>query len=169
MKLCVTYCSKNKRDGILPPDELYHSPRIDRFTAYCKKRKLDWAILSAQYGLFFPEQKRERYDITFRSNPTYWLGTQLIAEKKGLPKNQSDAILKELAKTVATQINKHSVEQVIYYYEDNRGPMQPPKGYLALLHFVLDNCDRTHSWPELLECTSKYGTVHVATLLEFDP
>jgi len=169
MKLCVTYCSKNKRDGILPPDELYDSPRIDRFTAYCKKRKLNWAILSAKYGLFFPEEKREKYNVTFKRNPRYWLGIQVVVNGEELPQNRSDIILKELAKTVAAQLNKRAVQEVIYYYEENRGPMRPPKGYLALLHFVLDNCDKTHSWPELLGCASKYGTVRVTTRLDFAP
>lgn len=169
MKLCVTHCSKKKRDGILAPDKLYNSSRIDEFTAYCKKKNLNWAILSAKYGLFFPEERRERYDVTLKSKPAYWLGVQVMVETEGLPKNWSDIRLKDLAKTVITQINKHSVQEVTYYYEENRGPLRPPKGYLALLHFVIDNCGKTHSWPELLECTNKCGMVHVATRLDFDP
>lgn len=167
MKLSLTHCSKNKRDGILPPDKLYNSPRIDRFTSYCKKNSLNWAILSAKYGLFFPEERRERYDVTFKSKSGYWLGVQIIVKEAGLPKSQSDAALKELAETVRVQINKHSVQEITYYYEENRGPMRPPKGYLALLHFVIDNCQETHSWPELLGCISKFGKVHVATRLDF--
>jgi len=29
VELCVTYCGGEKDDGILPPDELYKSRRID--------------------------------------------------------------------------------------------------------------------------------------------
>lgn len=168
MKLCVTYCAKNKRDGSLPPDGLYNSLRIHRFASYCKEKHLNWAILSAKYGLFFPEESRQRYDVTFRSNPAYWLGTQVVAGGEGLPRSKSDIILKELVKAVAAQIATHSVSKIVYYYE-NRGPIQPPKGYLALLHSVVDNCNRVHSWPELLECTSEHGTISATVRLDFDP
>jgi len=135
MKLSLTHCSKNKRDGILPPDKLYNSPRIDRFTSYCKKNSLNWAILSAKYGLFFPEERRERYDVTFKSKSGYWLGVQIIVKEAGLPKSQSDAALKELAETVRVQINKHSVQEITYYYEENRGACGHPK--VILLYFIL--------------------------------
>lgn len=168
MKLCVTSCAKNKRDGTLPPDGLYISLRIHRFTSYCKEKHLNWAILSAKYGLFFPEESRQKYDVTFKNNAAHWLGIQVVADGEGLPRSKSDTILTELAKAVAAQIAKHSVSKIVYYYE-NRGPIQPPKGYLALLHFVVDNCNRVHSWPELLDCTNKHGTVSATARLDFAP
>ena len=168
MKLCVTHCAKNKRDGSLPPDGLYVSRRIHQFVSYCKEKRLNWAILSAKYGLFFPEENKQKYNVTFKSNRAHWLGTQVVADGEELPRSNSDTILRELAKIVVAQIATHSVSKIIYYYE-SRGPIQPPKGYLALLHFVVDNCNRVHHWAELLECTSKHGTISATARLDFDP
>ena len=161
MKLYVTHCAKNKREGVHPPDGLYVSRRIHQFISYCKERRLNWAILSAKYGLFFPEESKPKYDVTFKSNPAYWLGTQVMVgdgEPRFLPKHESDPTLRELAKTVTAQIAMHSVSEIVYYYE-SRGPVQPPKGYLALLHFVMDSCSHVHRWDELLECISKHGRI----------
>ena len=168
MKLCVTHCTKDKRDGVLPPCLLYDSLRIDCFTAYCKERGLKWAILSAKYGLFFPEEKGEKYDVTFKKpEEGYWLGIQVVENGKGLCRNQSDMRLAGLAETVADQISQRSVDKIVYYYGDD--PQKPrPEGYLALLHYVIDKCDTTHSWDELLECTANHGTVHVTKQLDFE-
>ena len=165
MKLCITYCSRKKRDGILPPDELYDSPRIDRFTAYCKKRNLKWAILSAKHGLFFPGEKKGVYDVILESDKRCWLGIRVEINGGRLLKEESDLKLKELVETVKIQANNHSVGQVVFYAPNPKRA----KAYLALVHFVFDNCGRPHSWQELLECIRDCGTTHVTTQLNFDP
>lgn len=166
MKLCVTYCAKNKWEGTLPPDALYVSQRIHRFASHCKAERLNWAILSAKYGLFFPEESRDEYNVTFKSNPACWLGVQMLVDGKGLPQTESDRILAELAKTVKATIEERFIDKIVYYYE-KRGPFQPPKGYLALLHFAMDGCSQVHTWPELLDCVGKHGKINVTTQLDF--
>jgi hypothetical protein len=170
MKLCVTHCAGKKHDGILPPDKLYISRRIERFIAYCKQNNLNWAILSAKYGLFFPEEERGPYDVTLtsKSRSRYWLGIQIKEDCKGLPRDESDRRLKELAETVAAQINQRSITEIVYYYEE-QGFRNPPKGYLAMLHYICDKCEGVHSWAELLECAQRHGRVQVSTQLNFDP
>ena len=164
MELCITRCSGPKRDGILPPDKLYNSPRrIDRFTEYCKRKNLNWAILSAKYGLFFPDEKRGKYDVTLKSDEKCWLGIRLLVNKKKLPKEESDISLKELTETVKAQVNEHFVEQVTFYAPNPKRA----KCYLSVLHFVLDNCDKPHSWSEVLECIESHGRMNVVTQLDF--
>jgi len=161
----VTYCSWKKRDDILPADKLYDSKRIDNFIRYCKENSFDWAILSAKYGLFFPEEKRGPYNVTLKSDKRCWLGIRVEVNREKLPKEESDLRLKELAETVKIQANKRFVEQVIFY----TWSIKQAKCYLTLLHFILDDCSRPHCWSELLECTKRHGRVRVATQLEFDP
>ena len=65
MILRVTKCGwKKKKDGYYPPDELYLSERIRKFINFCKESSLDWAILSAEHGLFFPDENHGYYDTT---------------------------------------------------------------------------------------------------------
>ena len=164
MKLCVTYCSREKHEGILSPDKLYNSPRIGQFTGYCKRKNLNWAILSAKYGLFFPDEKRGKYDVTLKSDEKCWLGIRLLVDKKKLPKEESDISLKELTETVKAQVNKRLVEQVTFY----TWSIKQPKCYLTMLHYVLDSCDKPHSWSELLECIKSHGKIKVVTQLDFN-
>jgi hypothetical protein len=165
VKLCVTYCSRKKRDDILPPCKLYDSRRIDNFIKYCKENSLDWAILSAKYGLLFPEEKRGPYNVTLKSDKRCWLGIRVMVKGEELPKEESDLRLKELAETVKTQANKRLVERVTFY----TWSLKQAKCYLTLLHFVFDDCSSPHCWSELLECTGRHGRVCVATQLRFSP
>ncbi|MHA1409299.1 MAG: hypothetical protein ACTSQY_03085 [Candidatus Odinarchaeia archaeon] len=55
--LYVTYCSWDKfsvERG--SPKQLYKSKRIINFIKKCEKNSLNCAILSAKYGLFFPDE-----------------------------------------------------------------------------------------------------------------
>jgi hypothetical protein len=164
VKLPVTYCSSKKRDGVLPPDKLYNSRRIENFVRYCKESNLAWAILSAKYGLFFPEEKRWPYNVTLKSDGRCWLGIRVNVNGKELPNSESNLWLEDLAQTVKTQADKYFVEQITFY----TWSLKQPKCYLTLLHFVIDNCRNPHPWSELLECIKRYGRIDVATQLDFD-
>lgn len=68
MRIYLTHCSKEKSiaakaNGLpLPPDELYVEEGIQKFMAACKQKGVDWAILSDNYGVFFPDEKHEYYE-----------------------------------------------------------------------------------------------------------
>ena len=161
----MTYCSRKKRDGILPPDKLYDSRRIDNFVRYCKANGLDWAILSAKYGLLFPAEKRGPYNVTLKSDGNCWLGIRVWVNGNRLPNAKSNLCLENLAQSVKRQADKHFVEQITFY----TWSLKQPKCYLTLLHFVIDNCRNPHPWLELLECIKRHGKIDVATQLDFDP
>jgi len=68
MRIYLTHCSKEKSatakaSGLpLPPDELYTEDGIQVFMNACKSRGADWAILSDNYGVFFPNEKHAYYE-----------------------------------------------------------------------------------------------------------
>lgn len=68
MRIYLTHCSKEKSLGAktsglqLPPDELYTEEGIRKFMHMCKKKGVDWAILSDHYGVFFPNEKHVYYE-----------------------------------------------------------------------------------------------------------
>ena len=165
MKFCITRCSKKKHEGILPPDKLYDSSRIGRFVEYCKRNNFNWGILSAKYGLFFPAERNGNYNVTLESDKGCCLGIKVEIDGKRLLKKQSALKLKGSVENVKSQASNHSVGQVVFYTPNPKGA----EAYLALLHFVFDNCEKTHSWSELLKCISKHGTIYVTTQLDFDP
>jgi hypothetical protein len=68
MRIYLTHCSKEKAPAakgsnlLLPPDELYTEEGIQAFMQICKQKSVDWAILSDNYGVFFPFEKHEYYE-----------------------------------------------------------------------------------------------------------
>ena len=68
MRIYLTHCSKEKSaaakaSGLpLPPDELYTEVGIQAFMKACKSHGVNWAILSDNYGLFFPYEKHAYYE-----------------------------------------------------------------------------------------------------------
>jgi len=67
-RIYVTHCSakkdaklKNTREKITP-DRLYTSRFVQRFINKCKEEKVNWAIFSDMYGVWFPEEKHEWYE-----------------------------------------------------------------------------------------------------------
>jgi hypothetical protein len=67
-KIYITHCSKTKDDSLentglaVLPEELYQSKVIQRFIKRCKKQKVDWAIFSDLYGVWFSGEKHEWYE-----------------------------------------------------------------------------------------------------------
>lgn len=68
MRIYLTHCSKEKSitakaSGLpMPPDELYAEDGIQAFMKACKSHGVNWAILSDNYGVFFPFEKHEYYE-----------------------------------------------------------------------------------------------------------
>jgi hypothetical protein len=68
MKIYITHCSAKKDDSIrntgmkVTPDRLYRAKPIQRFMNKCKERKVEWAIFSDLYGVWFPNVEHEWYE-----------------------------------------------------------------------------------------------------------
>ena len=147
MKLYVTYCSRNKREGAYTPDKLYISDRIVCFVERCKSKSANWAIFSALYGFFFPEEKKGKYDVTFKSDKKYWLGIAIIKDKKKLSYAKSKRHILQLTEKMKQQIDNRKIEQIIFY-----APFpKRAKCYLGILHYAFDECQKTHGWRELIK------------------
>lgn len=66
--LYITHCT-NKKDHRLKvtkekvtPDKLYIGDKITRFINCCNSQKVEWAIFSDLYGIWFPHERHEYYD-----------------------------------------------------------------------------------------------------------
>jgi len=68
MRIYITHCSAKKNDLLrhtskkVTPDILYTSKRIQRFIKECKERRVEWAIFSDKYGVWFPHTKQAWYE-----------------------------------------------------------------------------------------------------------
>jgi hypothetical protein len=64
----VTHCSDEKDDALrgtgraVGPDELYTSARFVNFARACRDAKVEWAVLSDEYGIWFHDGTREWYE-----------------------------------------------------------------------------------------------------------
>ena len=60
MKIYLTHCSAKKdarlrTSGVsVTPDKLYTATQTQRFMERCKARRVEWAIFSDRYGIWFP-------------------------------------------------------------------------------------------------------------------
>jgi hypothetical protein len=150
-KLYLTYCSAEKRSGVYPPERLYISDRITRFINRCSTVGVDWAILSALYGFFFPDEERKDYNVTFRTDRKYWLDVAVIRNQQKLSYNQSKQHIAQLAETLKLQGDKRSFDKIIFY---GPSPMMM-KCYLEILHYAFDGCAHIHGWSDLIEHVKK--------------
>ena len=68
MKLYVTHCSAKKDETLkhsgkkITPDKLYTATPLKRFIKKCNEQKVQWAIFSDNYGIWFPHEKHEWYE-----------------------------------------------------------------------------------------------------------
>jgi hypothetical protein len=68
LRIYITHCSAKKDDSLkgtgkkVTPDELYTGRRIRSFIAACRREKVDWAIFSDFFGIWFPSVEHEWYD-----------------------------------------------------------------------------------------------------------
>ena len=146
-KLCLTYCSANKRSGVHPPDRLYISDRIIRFIERCKIVDRDWAIFSALYAFFFPDEEKKDYNVTFRTDKNYWLGIAVVRDQLKLPYLQSKQHILQLVEKLKRQANERLVDKIVFY---GPSPMMM-KCYLGVLHYAFDECSKLHGWRDLID------------------
>ena len=68
MRIYLTHCCAKKDDTLkdtgekVPPDRLYAARPTRRFMDMCKRRGVQWAILSDKYGVWFPDVRHEWYE-----------------------------------------------------------------------------------------------------------
>lgn len=68
MKIYITHCSAKKDDSLkntgrkVTPDKLYIATPTQRFMSKCKEKKVNWAIFSDLYGVWFPDIEHEWYE-----------------------------------------------------------------------------------------------------------
>lgn len=112
MKLYVTYCSGNKKEkDAHPPEDLYISHSIDRFVDKSKENGWNWAILSAEHGLFFPDQKHTPYDTTFRTR-NYICRT--VRNEEFLKKEESQRHIEKLVEGIQRDFSTRNYEELSY-------------------------------------------------------
>jgi len=68
MRIYLTHCCATKDDRFkgtnveITPDRLYTPSRTHKFMETCKERHVKWAILSDEYGVWFPTEKHVWYE-----------------------------------------------------------------------------------------------------------
>jgi hypothetical protein len=68
MRIFITHCSAKKDDSVkitgkkVTPDKLYTATPTQRFMSKCLERKVDWAIFSDFYGVWFPNVEQGWYE-----------------------------------------------------------------------------------------------------------
>lgn len=69
IRIYLTHCSAKKDDNFrdsnekTTPDVLYKSTPTKRFMVKCKEKGVNWAIFSDKYGVWFPDEMHEWYDL----------------------------------------------------------------------------------------------------------
>lgn len=108
---------------------------------------VDWAILSALYGFFFPNEKKKDYNVTFRTDKKFWLDIVVVEDNEKLSYNQSKQHMIQLVEKLRKQANERFVDKIIFY-----GPApKMMKCYLKILHYAFDGCSQSHGWFDLIE------------------
>src|SRR4051794_28046524 len=74
MRVGLVGCVKFKQQYPAPAGELYISSLFHKASAYCAATYDRWAILSAEYGLVWPQTMLTPYDLTLNTMP--------VAERK---------------------------------------------------------------------------------------
>jgi hypothetical protein len=68
MRIYLTHCSAKKDDSLkktgreVAPEALYKATPLQRFVSQCKKAKVQWAIFSDKFGVWFPVESHEWYE-----------------------------------------------------------------------------------------------------------
>lgn len=178
MALWVTYCSKDKNnitEG--SPAKLYRSRRISSFIEFCEGNGLRWAVLSAKYDLFLPNEEHGPYDVTFKTDPKS--GECLVVENaRPLSIIESKKWIENIAERIAYKIKQHNIRELIFYAgkpcwnESPEDRFRRVKCYLKVLHAGADGCEVNHlKWFELVACIGKQlrsgkGVIRLTTELK---
>jgi len=137
--LYVTYCSGAKHPiQAGNPKELYDSHRIASFIKSCETKNCEWAILSAKYGLFFPWETRNYYNVTFK---TLAYKCRILENDKPLSVITSRERIVQLVRQVRKNITEKKIQRIVFFYEQ---PLQRRKCYLNILHRAADDCRIEH-------------------------
>jgi hypothetical protein len=155
LKLYLTRCSYRKRKGEYPPDKLYVSRTIAQFVSYCRRNFLSWAILSAKYGLFFPDEQHADYNVTWKSDNK---GRCIVLDGcKRLNLTQSAEYNERLAQKISQQAKQRGVSSIVFYAPN---PMRT-KCYLSILHRAIQGCTEQHGkFSEIAEHVEKMTQIH---------
>lgn len=68
MEVYLTHCSAEKSEGarttgiLLPPEEMYTEPAIQKFFTYCLSKGLTFGVLSDLYGIWLSPEKKRWYE-----------------------------------------------------------------------------------------------------------
>ena len=68
MRIYLTHCSAKKDESFkntcreVTPDQLYTATPLQRFINRSKQKRVNWAIFSDKYGIWFPYEKRKWYE-----------------------------------------------------------------------------------------------------------
>ena len=137
--LYVTYCSAAKHHiQAGNPKELYDAPRISSFIQSCEIKKYEWAILSAKYGLFFPWETRNYYNVTFK---TLAYKCRILENDMPLSEITSRERITQLVQQVRKNIMEKKIQRIVFFFEQ---PLQRRKCYLNILHKAADGCRIEH-------------------------
>jgi hypothetical protein len=151
--LFVTHCSAGKNQVHGGPLDLYTSDRIQRFGNWCNYAGVQWAIVSAKYGLFFPHESRGPYDMEL----SFSYGECLVFER-GQYLSESEAHVKRLVGTIGARLKEQGVREVVFYAGGRR-----PWAYLLVVHSAVDNCVRRHnSREDVQRCWEEGGRLRLA-------
>jgi hypothetical protein len=103
-RIYLTHCSAKKNISLkesmveVTPDSLYTATPTQRFMEQCKQTKVNWAIFSDKYGVWFGDKKHKWYE----KNPSK------ITEKE----------FELLIKDFETKLKKY--DEIWFYYNPGR-------------------------------------------------
>ena len=138
--LYVTYCSSAKHAiEAGNPEDLYDSPRITHFIQRCKSKQYQWGILSAKYGLFFPDETRDNYNVTFN---TVAYRCRILENDRLLSEVTSRLRIQELVEQVKQTLVEKKISRLVFFFEQ---PLQRRKCYISVLHQAIDCCKIEHT------------------------
>lgn len=158
--LYVTYCS-GKKNPIQAgtPKALYGSRRLQDFIALCELKGYNYAILSAQYGLFFPNDLHETYNVTFK---TVNGRCRVIQQGQLLSEEASTIHIEHLIQQIRHSVSFRNIDQIMFYCPP---PLLRKKCYLFLLHRSIDHCTIDHRhWRDIVMHISEWSITGVGRM-----
>jgi hypothetical protein len=151
--LFVTHCCRDKQPTGGDPS-MYTAPRVRLFIDTCRADGVPWAILSAEYALFFPDERHECYDTELRFDHGR---VRVYKDKQLLSPRECQTHVQSIVKTVRLRLEALGFGRVQYYV----GGRLPP-AYPLVMHKALDHCSSEHhTVPNLLNCIEAAGRPHL--------
>jgi len=82
-------------------------------------KALAWAILSARYSLFFPDERKRNYTTTFKSDPCT-KQCHVLENNRLLDEAASRAWLNQLALDVRQKIRSRNIRSIVFWPSEPR-------------------------------------------------